>query len=72
LIADVYAGRIHPRIAASLAPLLNLQLRAIETTSLEQRLAQLEKAQAKPAGDSEGRKDAPPPDLGDLAELTKA
>src|SRR6267378_1355604 len=29
LIADVYAGTIHPRVAAGLAPLLNLQLRAI-------------------------------------------
>jgi hypothetical protein len=43
LIADVYAGRINPRTAAGLAPLLNLQMRAIETTDLEQRLAKLEK-----------------------------
>jgi hypothetical protein len=43
LIADVYAGKIHPRIASGLAPLLNLQLRAIETTDLEQRIAKLEK-----------------------------
>ena len=35
LIADVYAGRVHPRIANGLAPLFNLQLRAIETTELE-------------------------------------
>jgi len=27
LIADVYAGKIHPRMAASLAPLINLLLR---------------------------------------------
>lgn len=44
LIADVYAGKIHPRIAAGLAPLLNLQLRAIEATDLELRVAELEKA----------------------------
>lgn len=47
LIADVYAGRIHPRIAAGLAPLLNLQMRAIETTDLERRLAELEKRMPK-------------------------
>ena len=51
LIADVLAGRISPRIAAGLAPLLNLQLQAIKTTDLEQRLARLEKPQA--AGDAE-------------------
>jgi len=72
LIADVYAGKIHPRIASGLATLLNLQLRAIETTNLEQRLAQLEKAMAKPAGGSEGRRSAPPPGHGDLAEAIKA
>ena len=43
LIADVYAGRIHPRIAAGLGPLMNLQLRAIETVDFERRIAQLEK-----------------------------
>jgi hypothetical protein len=50
LIADVYAGRIHPRIAAGLAPLLNLQLRAIETTDWERRLAEVEKQLAKGPG----------------------
>ncbi len=43
LIADVYARRLHPRIAAGLAPLMNLQLRAIETANIEQRLTKLEK-----------------------------
>src|SRR5713101_3699201 len=38
LVADVYAGRIHPRIAAGLAPLMSLQLRAIETTNFELRV----------------------------------
>ena len=42
LIVDVYAGKLHPRVAAGLAPLLNLQLRAIETTDLERRLTKLE------------------------------
>jgi Family of unknown function (DUF5763) len=43
LIADVYAGKLDPRVASGLAPLLNLQLRAIETTDLERRLAKIEK-----------------------------
>jgi hypothetical protein len=47
LIADVYAGKIHPRIASGLTPLMNLQLRAIEITDLERRLAKLEKLLAK-------------------------
>jgi len=53
LIADVYAGRIHPRIASGLAPLLNLQLRAIETTDLEQRIARLEKRPAETPTEAE-------------------
>jgi len=32
LITDVHVGKVHPKVAASLAPLLNLQLRAIETS----------------------------------------
>ena len=67
LIADVYNGKIHPRIAAGLAPLLNIQLRAIDTTDTERRLAQLEKALAKEAESSDGKKDVPPRDLGDPA-----
>jgi hypothetical protein len=47
LIADVYAGKLHPRIAAGLAPLMNLQLRVIETTDLEQRLAKMEKLEKR-------------------------
>jgi hypothetical protein len=42
LIADVYAGKINPRIASGLAPLLNLQMRAIAITDMERRLANLE------------------------------
>jgi hypothetical protein len=42
LIADVYAGKMHPKTAAGLTPLMNLQLRAIETADLEQRVADLE------------------------------
>ena len=42
LIADVYAGKLNPRIAAGLAPLMQLQLRAVEKTGLEQRLQEAE------------------------------
>ena len=47
LIADVYAGKMNPRVAAGLAPLISLQLRAIETSSLEHRLAMVEKLMAE-------------------------
>src|SRR5215471_161806 len=43
LIADVYSGKLHPRTAAGIAPLLQLQMRAIEKTDFDQRLAKLEK-----------------------------
>jgi len=43
LISDVYAGKLQPKIVAGLAPLMNLQLRAIETANLEYRVARLEK-----------------------------
>jgi hypothetical protein len=49
LIADVYAGKLHPRIAAGLAPLMNLQLRTIETADLQQRLVRVEKLLANGA-----------------------
>ena len=47
LIADVYAGKLHPRIAAGLAPLMQLQLRVIEKTDFEKRLSEVER-QLKP------------------------
>jgi hypothetical protein len=43
LIADVYSGRVHPRIAAGLAPLMHLQVRLLQATELEQRLAEVER-----------------------------
>jgi hypothetical protein len=46
LIAEVYGGRVHLRIASGLAQLLNLQLRLIETTALERRLTEVEKLMA--------------------------
>jgi hypothetical protein len=42
LIEDVYTGKLNPKIASGLAPLLNLQLRAIESSDLEDRLTKLE------------------------------
>jgi hypothetical protein len=55
LIADVYAGKLHPRIAAGLAPLLSLQLRAIQTTNIEERIAKLERSMGRlESGDSAG------------------
>jgi hypothetical protein len=47
LIADVYCGKLHPKIAAGLAPLLQLQLRALGATDGEQRLAKLEQLVAR-------------------------
>ncbi len=43
LIPDVLAGKVHPRIAASLGPLMNIQLHAIAASNLELQFAQLEK-----------------------------
>jgi len=54
LIADIYSGKLQPRLAAGLAPLLNLQLRAIEIADLEVRLARLEDEKIKVAS-LEGR-----------------
>ena len=51
LIADVHAGKLHPRVAAGLAPLMNLQLRAIETSNLELRVEKLEKLLTKLTAD---------------------
>ena len=43
LISDVYAGRLHPRIAAGLAPMMRLQLQVLEKTEFEKRLARVER-----------------------------
>jgi len=52
LVPDVYSGRLPPRVASSLATLLSLQLRAIETTGIERRLAEVEKQLAEANGRS--------------------
>ena len=69
LISEVYAGKLHPRVAAGLAPLLNLQLRALEATDLERRLEKVERLLAREVkeddlnghGDSRGRDFSEPP-----------
>ena len=43
VISDVYAGKLHSRIAAGLAPLMHLQLRVLEKTEFEKRLGKLER-----------------------------
>ena len=47
LIANLYAGKLHPRIAAGLAPLLQLQLRALAEADIERRLSKLERLVAR-------------------------
>jgi len=53
LIRDVYSGKMQPKVAACLGPLLNLQMRAIQVADLAARVAKLE----KPAGTGEHRND---------------
>jgi hypothetical protein len=52
LIADVFAGRIEPRTAACLTPLLNLQLRGLteskEIADLQRQLDELKNPSAEP------------------------
>lgn len=47
LICDVYSGKLEPKVAAGLGPLLNLELRAIEAMDLDTRLAKLEEVLVK-------------------------
>jgi hypothetical protein len=56
LIADVHTGKLDPKVAAGMAPLMNLQLWAIETIetlNIEMRLAKVEEEQKKRAVDVE-------------------
>jgi hypothetical protein len=56
LIAGVHSGKLHPKIAAGLAPLMNLQLRAIETSNLEIRVEKLEKLLTRLAADRDKKR----------------
>jgi hypothetical protein len=73
LILDIYSGNLQPRVASGLASLLSLQLRAIETTNLEQRVAKLEKllGEAELEGTLDGGKEVPVLDLGNLPNLAR-
>jgi hypothetical protein len=42
VISETHAGHLRPRVAATLGPLLNARLRAIELTNMELRIKQLE------------------------------
>ena len=53
MISDVYAGKLHPRIAAGLAPLMHLQLRVLEKTEFEKRLAKVERLLRESIGQHE-------------------
>ena len=66
LVADVYAGRIPLRIATGLAPLISLQLRAIEATNFERRLAEVEKRVAKAEEKLDGHGVVPGSDVSQL------
>jgi len=61
LFADVYAGRIQPRVVSGLTSLISLQLRAIETTNFEHRVAELEKRIAEAEDKLNGHGGAPGP-----------
>ena len=72
LIADVLAGKLHPRIAAGLAPLLSLQLRvleaveameAMEATNLKGRLERVEERLARDLAEDglKARRNTPAP-----------
>jgi hypothetical protein len=56
LIADVHSGKLHPKIAAGLAPLMTLQLRAIETTGISNIELRLAKAEELLAGAADREK----------------
>ena len=74
LFEEVYSGKRHHRVAASLAPLLNLLFRATAKTDLlEQRIAELERlSAARPPSSAtspsptpeEGRKEKADPEPG--------
>ncbi len=47
LFADAYSGKLRSSVARDLATLLNLQLRAIERTDLEEKIAKLQQLLAE-------------------------
>jgi hypothetical protein len=79
VIPDLLTGTLNPRVAPGLAALLNVQMRAIETasvqrtTALEQRVAKLEKLLSEAASEKrvDGDEDPEPPDPDDPDEPIK-
>jgi hypothetical protein len=57
LIEDLHSGKLHPRVASGLASLLNLQLRVLEASTLERRVAQLEELFAEQSTEPENGND---------------
>lgn len=57
VVAGVLSGKLHPRVASDLAPLLNMQLRAIHMADLQRRRKRLEQKLADPSQDSEDLQD---------------
>ncbi len=53
LVADIYTGKLDPRVAAGLAHLLSLQMRAIEATDLEGQIAYWKKRLVEVSPESE-------------------
>jgi hypothetical protein len=49
LVDDLYSGKLQPRVASALVPLLSLQHRVLETSNFERRLAELEQLLAERA-----------------------
>jgi hypothetical protein len=45
LIENIYTGKIPPKVATCIGPLLSLQMRVIQVAELEARIAKLEQAQ---------------------------
>jgi len=67
LIDDVHSGKVLPNVASVEGHLLSLQLRAIDLTDHDRRIAELEKgrAEAETAAASDDSLDAPSPEGGD-------
>jgi len=60
LISDVYSGKVRSNLASALATLLNLQLRAIQTSDQEARIAALEQKLAEAGNKSDRCTDGEP------------
>jgi hypothetical protein len=65
LISEVYAGKLDPRVASGLAPLLNLQHRVVGSAALERRIEKLEKLLARL--EASGPRRIPPSSTGGIS-----